>query len=496
MQYCARYGKDERCASVFSSTQDVVIERGCTSSLPAEQKQTCDSNSTNCIKCGYNKCNKDVSKLKTHLCIECSSSNDRDCVNENANFEARCSTSQCFTRLVTSTLGKQLERGCLADLSTSQCVAPDCVSCNGKNCNNQIFPEDRISCKSCKGDECKVGAVDKICNPYVTNDSCITVFGEDENEVLLRDCYNDAVIGTQEFCDDPSNIKCTKCQGNLCNTDNQRRGNKCFKCEGLECSNDPSNLVDCLSECFIGVNAMGAPKKDCASAVSNANLCGTSDLTCLTCNEDYCNGITFPTQDRLSCIKCIGEDCVNLITRSEYCERWSSSEKCVSVFSAAGIVVERGCSSTIYNSEICSSSNPNCLICNFDNCNVANSLSETFQCVSCKSEEDPNCVSNPNATQAIACTTDQCLTQLLPLPQNGIGRHIYRGCSSTNECSDCSLCKGERCNSMPYPTDRQSCYYCSGDNCAMGHLQEKLCTIYSQDKDCVTVYGTGEIFEI
>lgn len=317
------------------------------------------------------------------------------------------------------------------------------------------------------------------------------MFFYSDGSVFMRDCYSDAANGTKQVCDDKSDLTCSRCTGNLCNSDNQRRGNKCFKCEGLECSNDLSNQIDCLSECFIGVDAVGFPKKDCASAVSDSSKCGTSNQTCLTCDGDFCNGITFPTEGRLSCIKCIGEDCANQDTSSEYCERLSSLERCVSVFDASGIV-ERGCSSSIENAGTCSSNNPSkCLTCYFDNCNVANSLSEAFLCVSCNSEEDSNCISNPNTTQAVPCTTDLCYSQLLP--ENGVGQHIKRGCGVQCSGTSCSYCQGERCNSMKFPSDRNSCYHCTGDQCAIAPLQEKQCTLYSQVGSCVTIYGTGKM---
>lgn len=492
MKYCASYSKDESCASIFSTAQDLVEARGCFASLTTEQKQFCNSNTANCFKCSYDKCNKDDSKLKTDFCIECDSSTNSDCVKENPIYEARCSTNQCYSRLLDAEkdiLGRSIAKGCGADLTT--CASPDCVTCTGKNCNKRIFPENRISCKSCEGEGCENGGgVDKICNHYINDESCLTIFS-DLHEVSLRDCYADAAKGTRQICDDESEIQCTKCKGNLCNTDTQRRGRKCFKCEGLECAGDMSNAVDCLSECYVGVNANGEAKRDCASAIINStSTCGKSDLTCSICNEDYCNAITFPTQGRLSCIKCLGDDCVNLNTKSEYCERWSSTEKCVSRFDQ-NLIAERGCSSTIQNPATCT--NQNCLSCSFNNCNVANSLSETFNCVSCKSGDNVNCVSNPNATAVIGCTNDQCYSRLLP--SNGVGEHIERGCSVGAQCTSvsCSLCNGERCNSNVYPTDRHSCYHCSGgDHCAMGPLKEKLCTLYSQNKNCVTLYGTGK----
>lgn len=77
-----------------------------------------------------------------------------------------------------------------------------------------------------------------------------------ENEIIYRDCYVDAINGTRDVCDDSSDLSCSKCSGKLCNSDKQRRGTKCFKCNGIDCFNAeyPANVVDCLSNCYVGVN--------------------------------------------------------------------------------------------------------------------------------------------------------------------------------------------------------------------------------------------------
>jgi Protein of unknown function (DUF753) len=416
-------------------------------------------------------------------------------------MEKRCSSNQCFSRFIEredKNFGRFMERGCLDDLlQATECLAPDCLNCSGKNCNNKRFPENRIMCKSCELGSCKSGAVDKICNQYIESEACFTFFGQ-ENEVIFKECYADVPEETRKICDDPTDLSCSKCNGDLCNIDNKRRGSKCYKCEGLECLN-PSlpDVVDCLSECYVGVNAKGETLRGCSNEIVNSTQCGGSDLTCFTCSDDHCNGIVFPTENRLTCVKCSSQDCVDSNTKSEYCEVLNPDEKCVSVFDESGIIVERGCSSAIQNSAPCTSNSSNCLKCDFDSCNVENSVNQKFHCVSCSSEDNSKCVSDPQSTQTVACTTNQCYSRLLD--SDGTGQHIQRGCGEElTQCSgnSCQTCTGERCNSNAFPADRHSCYHCFGDHCAMGHLHEKFCTVYNQsNNECVTVYGTGE-FEL
>ena len=317
--------------------------------------------------------------------------------------------------------------------------------------------------------------------------------------MVYKDCYADAPESTREICDDPSNIACSKCKGNLCNNEVKRRGTKCFKCEGLECMTPVfPDIVECLSDCYVGLNTKGETLRGCSNEISNANLCGNSDENCFTCADDHCNGIIFPTNNRLLCVKCFGDDCIQENTTNEYCEKVHADERCVTVFDGSTAVIERGCSSTVQNSVTCGLEDSYlCLKCNFSSCNIATSTLQKYFCVSCSSE-DHNCVTSPNATQVAVCSTDSCYSRLLE--NDGTGQQIERGCvEKITQCTSynsCQSCSGERCNSEIFPSNRHSCYSCFGDHCAIGHLHEKLCSTYNdQNKECVTLYGEGKLIQ-
>lgn len=483
VELCPRYGADEKCVSMFTDNEDKVIARGCLSTLETQYQNKCNGNDTNCFKCAYDNCNKDDSKKKLQFCIVCNSQDDPNCLKDNTRLEQRCLTNRCYTRLN----GQDVERGCMDDIQT--CSRPSCTYCRGKNCNNKKFPRTRISCKSCQFDSCKGRVTEKICNRYVEKEACITFYG-DKNNVVLRDCYADLAEGARDVCDDPTNLECTKCtNGSLCNVDAKRRGNKCYKCEGIECLRTSiSDAIDCLSECYVGINSKGETVRGCAADFTNAKNCGSTDQTCSICDDDLCNNMIFPTKDRLQCQKCQGQDCLMLKVETDYCEVFNKDEKCLTVFNAQNEVIERSCMSAIMfrNSKMCTDNK--CLNCGFDECNVAASSDEKYQCVSCTSEDDENCVISPNSTSVIGCSTNSCYSVMISQT------HIERGCALENEdCSpanNCELCKGERCNSQAFPKNRHSCYYCSGDHCALGHLHQRLCVSYNQnDKSCMTLYG-------
>jgi hypothetical protein len=485
IELCPRFGADEQCASIFDENQDKVIARGCISTLETQYQTKCNQNDGNCLKCAYDNCNQDDSKKKTQFCISCNSQEDPECLKDNLKLQQRCLTNRCYTRFV----GQYIERGCMDDLQS--CLSPNCVECQGTNCNNKKFPTNRISCKSCQFGSCKGKTTEKICNRYIDNEACITFYG-DKNNVVLRDCYSDIAEGARNLCDDPKNLECTKCVGNVCNIDSKRRGNKCYKCEGIECFKPTiGDTVDCLSNCYVGINSNGETVRGCASDFSNSAKCGKTDQTCTLCDDDFCNTMTYPTENRLVCQKCQGDDCGRLNVIVEACERLHKDEKCVTIFNDQDDVIERGCLSALHNTQMCSSTNnKNCLTCGFDECNIETSIKETYRCVSCHSKDEDNCILNTKSTSVIGCTENKCYSRLDDY------HYIERGCAKGIECKSpyCQTCTGEKCNTEIFPRNRHSCYYCSGDHCALGHRpEERLCLKYSStDQNCMTLYGEGK----
>lgn len=74
--------------------------------------------------------------------------------------------------------------------------------------------------------------------------------------VLMKSCYADIPDSTRVLCDDENYLDCKKCSGENCNVHTQREGTKCHQCSGVDCLviSGLSNLVDCQSSCYIGMN--------------------------------------------------------------------------------------------------------------------------------------------------------------------------------------------------------------------------------------------------
>lgn len=311
--------------------------------------------------------------------------------------------------------------------------------------------------------------------------------------VLLKDCYSDLKLLTQRYCDEADNIDCNLCTGESCNSNSTRMGNKCFQCSGRDCiSPSLTEVVDCKSECYVGVNENGETIRDCAESISPQ----CSDTSCLKCNGDYCNGITHPTVQRLKCIKCVGEYCGEVLEDySEFCEIFSSNETCISVFDASDLTLERGCSSSVATT--CAEGNSSqCIECSINNCNVHKSKEEKNVCVSCNSLNDPSCISNTDKPTIKSCKNDQCYSKLSPIGGNSLNQYVDKGCRSDLQsnytCSDpmCKSCSGDLCNNVLYPSDRLTCLYCLKNDCTPNASQKKICKQYnSQNQACITTFN-------
>lgn len=474
-EFCEVLTSTESCVTIFDSSSS-VRERGCSSSVV----NNCTEAS--CLKCSFNNCNTQLSMSQNHYCVSCDSTNDPTCVNKSNSPRVRaCSTNQCFSKLISQ---GSIRKGCGSD---EECSSPSCTSCSGDLCNNILYPADRLSCLSCVGTSCSMNTT-KYCNNYMSNNqSCITIYNE-SNQVSYRDCYSDAASGTQSICDDSTSLTCSKCTSNNCNNDIVRRGNKCYQCEGNSCFNNlnhPADVVDCTSSCYVGLNSKGETVRGCSSKFPNSTLCNANNGTCLTCVGDFCNAIAHPIANRRMCIKCSGQNCNgNLASKSDYCEIYSTTESCVTIFDSNNAVKERGCSSTVSNN----CTDTSCIKCSLNNCNTQTSLNQKFYCVACDSNIDSSCVSAYANPPIKACNTNQCYSRLIT---NSSWSSMKKGCMSdeTSACSgsSCSTCTGDLCNNIIYPSDRLSCLACVGLSCSMNTT--KYCSLYnSQRQACITIF--------
>lgn len=493
-KYCEKYHPSEQCVSIFNDA-DKVIERGCSSTI--EKSAVCSQNSTSCLKCQSNRCNTQASSAEKYNCVSCDSKTDPTCTSSTSNPNVKsCTTNQCYSRLIPisgSLSWQYVEKGCSSDLTSCN----NCTVCDGTLCNNVVYPSNIISCRHCIGDECKVSATTKYCSLFNREkQACITVYAG-RQDVIYRGCYSDAASGTQELCDDTTSIACTKCSssGN-CNSDTTRRGYKCYKCQGLECFKPvhPADVVDCTSDCYVGLNSHGENVRGCKASYSD-QTCGRKEdgqHECIACQDDHCNGIIYPVTERLSCHTCHGIDNCQQATNDnvDLCPLYGSNERCVSVFDGNNTVVERGCSSILNNKNYCTINDKNCLECSTNGCNDATSVDMKI-CAICDSSTDPDCVLDPKSVPAKYCEQG-CYTRLV----NG---HTKRGCLEdldTAQCEaahDCFACaSSDKCNVINYPNNRMECFTCSNStDCVRPSI--KPCIRHKDGDTCVTIFNECKI---
>lgn len=502
-KYCERLHKDERCVSVFNNA-DQIVERGCLSTV--QSSSLCSSSNANCLKCEFNRCNVEASRRELYHCVSCDSKINPMCVTNTTDISTKaCTTNQCYSRILPSagdTTWQHVEKGCLTEHpQPSTCTGASCLACVGDRCNNIHYPSDRFTCQTCRGNECNSATIpSKACNLYNRQkQACITLFDQ-QNAVVYKGCYSDTAEGTRDVCDDSTQLICTKCLTKDCNTDKARRGRKCYKCQGLECfkPSHPADVVECLSNCYMGINQRGESVRDCLSAFTNTTACGTEDNgtnRCSICTDDHCNGIQFPLRNRLQCHTCNEEGCKAGPDNLEYCQRFDQLERCVTIFSKSDKVVERGCSSSLRNKRYCDQNYENCQQCMRPGCNSIDSREERL-CVVCSSTTDLGCVHNPTSIANTKYCSQGCYTRLI----NGtLSRGCYDDLEANFECVEDNKCKYcndiDKCNVQNYPSDRKTCQTCStAEQCKSP--MSRQCVKYKENESCVTIFNGCELTEL
>lgn len=494
-KFCERLHADEACVSVFDNS-DKVLERGCLSTV--QHSAICSSTNHNCLKCSFSECNTHKSKQEVYHCVSCNSKDDPSCATATMSPGTKtCKSNQCYSNLFSDSnnLWQHVEKGCVSDLlNPSSCTGSSCAACVGDLCNNVLYPTDRMTCLSCTNDGCKQPTVPSTyCALYNrTRQACVTLYNSN-SEVNFRGCYADAPNGTQDVCDDTSQLLCTKCQSKNCNQDTTRRGKKCYKCQGLECfmPTPAADVVDCLSNCYVGVNERGETVRDCSNAITNTTMCGPDDNginRCSVCTDDLCNAIQFPLFNRLQCHVCNEEDCKASDDNLEFCKKYHAQERCITVFSKGGKVEERGCSSSLQNQRYCVQNYGDCLQCPSTGCNINDSKLNRL-CVVCNSTADPNCVINPTAILTTKVCSEGCYTRL-------VKGALMRGCVEDLdigfECGDQNKCKHcndiDKCNVDSYPPNRKSCLSCL-NTAECENPNSEPCINYNENEKCATIFN-------
>lgn len=217
-------------------------------------------------------------------------------------------------------------RGCLDNLCTGEL----CHECATSECNNIIFPLNRLSCYTCNDDgNCVNGQTDgssvsELCEIYNENDNCY-MLATASNNIIKRGCSS-----SETLCTD--NELCMECKGMNCNSwaESAPAQRSCIKCTSGEhddckwgysetseriedCENDVkfyqiescyTNVIDDVVTrgCVLDNPSDCADGSTCTSCTEN-NVCNIENVVhskCVQCssandNENSCGSI--PTDD-------------------------------------------------------------------------------------------------------------------------------------------------------------------------------------------------------
>lgn len=508
---------DDLCFTIFDGFNPA--QRGCRSALTTQDKATCDDgDNVGCDLCYDDRCN--VGGRSDHQCVYCSSTLDGNCVDQAAMMlfvQCPAPTTEvteealCYTRII----GKVTERGCLGSATDADQCDPEqnCATCAGVGCNTAVFPADRR--------KCVVGAqADQYCpDPW---DDCVQIASNATGGANVKKCESSMSAEEVSFCKANSN-KCDFCESDNCNQEEVAFDYlECMYCNSQDnpaCATNPSTVTG-LTSCttcvsLLANNSQGVQilQRDCLEDLSpeDAEQCTyhnstTSDVTCTTCSTNRCNTGIYPA-DRLECYTCLQPPCLSHDTISlEFCQKYSTTDRCVMLLDASGAPIRLGCNSTLTTTEQ-STCRTNPQLCRYGSTSRSNDpsiLLGSGKCVQCSSSNEPDCMNNPAAFEGTPCNdplNSQCFSRLVN------GNTTQRGCltdldaTSQTQCllrNNCILCtaRTERCNSGQYPLDLIRCHQCDSTQSSTCKTAQSgtatVCPSYNPQNHCyIKVQANG-----
>lgn len=265
--------------------------------------------------------------------------------------------------------------------------------CAESNCNNIIFPENRLLCHQCDTDvaACQTiatGAVGSPCNLYEEEDACYNYL--DTNK-MVRGCNSDANFEKCILAGE--SINCKDCSTSNCNTDLVLNPPtlKCIKCEaddvacawgypqssGALCTTVLPFLSPITESCYT-TQVDNKVTRGCMLD-DEVTLCDESN-SCEQCTAEGCNNVNI---DNFKCIQCNSAEqasCSNsgndINIAATECEGTMEYEK-RGCYTMRNDNVIRGCNSDLDATQYDTcTSNDSCILCNNEpGCNGAAALS-------------------------------------------------------------------------------------------------------------------------
>lgn len=400
---------------------------------------------------------------------------------------------------------------CLSGLAYGEVIDAS----NIEQVNGQVV-FNNVSCYTCEGPNCSVADVTTLpvqqCDLFGAQ--CATTFNVN-GTVSARGCSNLLSMTANATCISAPGQLCFYCVSPLCNTAlTLTEFVECYQCDSYsnsECvwnTNDSSiSVVQCNQGCIVALlpksssdNETYETYRGCGSEVSALGMtsCDGNNGSCWSCNGTKCNDFNEPS-DRLVCNFCANADCN--ATFSQDCLSYRADDKCAYVLTVNGTISYLACASNFPPSTLDYMKGLGILVeCDGVNCNTLTNAPHlqlnTSTCVSCSSDQNEFCATDPSKiTTTVECTdlNKLCVTRIT---SEG---HTVRGCLADQSQSDfldcytgsnstyCSTCNATSCNNEIFPADRLSCYVCNSNNdqaCESSPTNATVCPIYSPEETC------------
>uniref|UniRef100_A0A1B0CQC0 DUF753 domain-containing protein n=2 Tax=Lutzomyia longipalpis TaxID=7200 RepID=A0A1B0CQC0_LUTLO len=377
-----------------------------------------------------------------------------------------------------------------------------CSVCMGVNCNDRIYPADRLECHQCVNCPAALETNLQPCVNYQAIDQCFVAV-EEQNGILTtyRGCASDPQDNiAQQGCTNNDQY-CMKCEGSGCNIDPQSTPSilTCVQCNpDDEICNDPQEIdatvcthqvpLGRTDECYTYRLGDGRAQRGCLLNPSTPQeyleQCYGEDRTCDTCSTPSCNAGHPLEVDIFYCVVCdesVDPDCRLLNSQHEPqqcpegplyargCYRYESNN-----------IVRRGCVSSLVGTQ------------QLEDCHAVD-----FQrCYNCNSGLEVDCLRVQNNTRPVRVCQDYmdtCINIIQDLTRNTI-----RGCAFEVDNLHNALethrqtCATNFCNSGIYPSWRTTCHQCdTGEECNRDSTETSEfllpCKIFWQDDSCYSV---------
>lgn len=502
-EQCPFYRSDDKCYVRFDEKVSVVA-MGCRSEfsnsdadylLKQKRLHLCDSDN----------CNTFDKLPVSQTCALCNSRTDSNCsVNPSAvTGQTTCAVlpiTECYSRVLSD---GATERGCLSNLYDDEflgCLngtSATCESCQGNNCNKNVFPESRLKCHICDSsvDPTCTSAPNSlsICPNYESEDTCVTSF---RNDITYRGCSSNLV------CDATNPRSCLKCSGEGCNTANLARKQDdnfgkwqdlpltCLSCTGSNCDSSTTteslicelnNEQDCMT---VFDNTGKVVRRGCADIVESeySTYCEENDDSCFSCKSNECNTAIAKTEF-VECVYCNSHkdlECVWNPSSSALGSRQCQGSCMTALFPSDNSATPaydliRTClnDKELANQTTCSGAN--CKSCTGSKCNIDNVPENRLSCLTC---EDGTCEDPESKSCPLYKEIDQCFIKF-----DDSSSVVEMGCVSSFRNQDLesiiktkrvSVCSGSNCNTFESIASPKSCAVCNSTDdvsCAVNPIE-------------------------